>query len=121
MTTRMMSMTSMADESLALDAPRRGLAPWIAETAFVALLLLIFVSLQPFANRDTVNTAVGAGAAESAGSTLGQVCYLLTFGVLAMSAVMKNGIRAANAVPILFAVLLAWCATTAVWATEPSV
>ena len=113
-------MTTTADDHSALE-PRRGFAPWIAETAFVALLLLIFVSLQPFAERDTVNTAVGAGMAESAGSTLRQVCYLLTFAVLLTSAVAKHGIRAANAVPILFAVLLAWCAMTSIWATEPSV
>jgi O-antigen ligase len=117
----MLSMTSTAGNQIALETPRRGFAPWIAEAAFVALLLLIFVSLQPFAERDTVNTAVGASAAESAGSVLRQICYLLTFGVLVMSAVMKHGIKAANAVPVIFAVLLAWCAMTAIWATEPSV
>lgn len=114
-------MTSMADDPIALEAPQRGFAPWIAETAFVALLLLIFVSLQPFAERDTVNTAIGAAAAESAGSIARQICYLLTFGVLLISAVAKHGIKAANAVPIVFAVLLAWCAMTSFWAMEPSV
>jgi O-antigen ligase len=117
----MLSMTDTAGNQIALATPRRGFAPWIAEAAFVALLLLIFVSLQPFAERDTVNTAIGAGTAESAGSVLRQICYLLTFGVLLTSAVMKHGIKAANAVPIIFAVLLAWCAMTAIWATEPSV
>ncbi len=114
-------MTSMAGNTIALHTPRRGFAPWSAETAFVALLLLIFVSLQPCAVRDTVNTAVGAGTAESAGSTLRQICYLLTFAILLTSAVMRHGIKAANAVPVLFAVLLAWCAVTAIRATEPSV
>jgi exopolysaccharide production protein ExoQ len=110
-----------ADNQIMRATPQRGVASWVAEAAFVALLLLIFVSLQPFAERDTVNTAVGAGTAESAGSTLRQICYLLTFGVLVTAAVMKSGIRAANAVPVLFAVLLVWCAMTSYWATEPSV
>ena len=117
----MQPMVTMAANPIALEQSRRGLAPWIGETAFVALLLLIFVSLQPFAERDTINTAVGAGTAESAGSVLRQICYLLTFAVLLTTAAMKHGVRAANAVPVIFAVLLAWCAITAIWATEPSV
>jgi O-antigen ligase len=117
----MAPVTSMTDNQIALATPRRGFAPWIAEAAFVALLLLIFVSLQPFAERDTVSTAVGAGAAESAGSALRQICYLLTFAVLFFSAVMKRGVKVANAVPVIFAVLLAWCAVTGLWATEPGV
>jgi O-antigen ligase len=110
-----------AGNSISFDAPRRNVATWVAEVAFVTLLLLIFVSLQPFAERDTINTAVGAATAESAGSTLRQVCYLLTFGTLATAAIMKNDVRAANAVPVLFAALLIWCAMTSYWATEPSV
>jgi O-antigen ligase len=119
----MQPMVSMADNSIALQraAPQRGPAPWIAETALVVLLLLIFVSLQPFAVRDTVNTAVGAGAAEAAGSVLRQISYLLTFAILLTCAVMKRGIHAANAGPVIFALLLIWCATTALWATEPAV
>jgi O-antigen ligase len=117
----MLSMTDMAGNQIALDRRERGFAPWIAEMAFVALLLLIFVSLQPFAERNTVDTAVGASAAESAGSALRQICYLLTFGVLVISAIAKHGIKAANAVPVMLAVLLAWCAMTSFWATEPSV
>jgi O-antigen ligase len=119
----MQPMVSMAGNSIALQrvAPQRGPAPWIAETALVVLLLLIFVSLQPFAVRDTVNTAIGAGAAEAAGSVLRQISYLLTFAILLTCAVMKRGIRAANAVPVIFALLLVWCATTALWATEPAV
>src|SRR6202012_5446296 len=112
-----MAMTHTAENQIARHAQQRGFAPWIAEAAFVALILLIFVSLQPFAERDTVNTAVGAGTPESAGSVLRQICYLLTFAVLATSAVMRHGIKAANAVPILFAVLLAWGVMTAGWAT----
>jgi O-antigen ligase len=119
----MQPMVSMAGNSIALQraAPQRGPAPWIAETALVVLLLLIFVSLQPFAVRDTVNTAVGAGAAESAGSVLRQASYLLTFAILLSCAAMKRGVQAAHAVPVIFALLLIWCATTALWATEPGV
>jgi O-antigen ligase len=119
----MQPMVSMAGNSIALQraAPQRGPAPWIAETALVVLLLLIFVSLQPFAVRDTVNTAVGAGAAESAGSVLRQASYLLTFAILLSCAAMKRGVQAAHAVPVIFAILLIWCATTALWAAEPSV
>ena len=117
-----MTMQAMtADNPIAFETPQRGAASWVAEAAFVALLLLIFVSLQPFAERDTVNTAVGAGTAESAGSVLRQICYMLIFGVLVTAAVMKHGVRAANAVPVLFAVLLVWCAMTSYWATEPDV
>jgi O-antigen ligase len=117
----MAPVTSMTDNQIALAAPRRGFAPWIAEAAFVALLLLIFVSLEPFAVRTAADTGVGAAAMVSTGSTLRQVCYLLTFAVLLTSAVMKHGVKAANAVPVLFAILLAWCAMTGLWATEPSV
>jgi O-antigen ligase len=119
----MQPMVSMADNSVALQRamPQRGPAPWIAETALVVLLLLIFVSLQPFAVRDTVNTAVGAGAAEAAGSAMRQFSYLLTFAVLLTCALMKRGLDAVKVVPVIFAVLLMWCATTALWASEPSV
>lgn len=118
----MQPMVSMADNSIALHRPAsRGPSPWIAETALVVLLLLIFVSLQPFAARDTINTAVGAGAAEAAGSALRQVSYLTSFAILVVCAALKRGVRTIDAVPAMFAILLAWCAVTALWATEPSV
>jgi exopolysaccharide production protein ExoQ len=115
------TMTSVTDNQIVLQRATRGFAPWIVEAAFIALLLLIFVSLQPFAERNTVDTAVGASAAEAAGSTLRQLFYLVTFAIILVGALMKRGINAANAVPVVFAVLLAWCAMTALWATEPSV
>jgi exopolysaccharide production protein ExoQ len=111
----------MAANALALGRPQRGFAPWIAETAYVAFLLLIFVSLTPFAVRDTTDTAVGAANVEAAGSAIRQLCYLLVFGTITISAFAKRGINAIGAIPLSFAILLGWCALSSIWATDPDV
>jgi O-antigen ligase len=114
---------SMAENSIAAPAngSRTSIHPWIVEAAFVALLLLLFVSLQPFAERNTATTAVGAAEAEAAGNALRQICYLATFAIILTGALMRRGMNAVHAVPLVFAALLAWCLMTSVWAMQPDV
>ena len=113
----------MVDDGIALGktAPERGFATWILEPAFVALLLLIFVGLTPFAVRNSVDTATGAANFAGAGDALRQISYLTTFAIILAGALTKRGLYAVNAVPIVLAVLLAWCVLTAHWAAVPGV
>jgi exopolysaccharide production protein ExoQ len=96
------------------------LAPWVVESAFVALLLLAFVGLSPFLPPKTVSQ-FGGVAETGAGDALRQVCYLTVFAVLSLGALQKRGFSFLRAVPVVLALLLLWCAASAAWAAEPAI
>ena len=54
--------------SPAIALPRGRFAPWLAETAFVALLLMVFIGLMPFAPRDPATLAIGESGFAGAGA-----------------------------------------------------
>jgi exopolysaccharide production protein ExoQ len=95
--------------------------PWIAEAAYLALLLLVFVGLSPFAVRELNALALGQDINAGKGDIARQICYFLVFAVIAASALHRRGLQAIRAVPVLLAVLLAWCALSALWSIEPAV
>ncbi|HEY6578352.1 MAG TPA: O-antigen ligase family protein [Rhizomicrobium sp.] len=101
-------------------APAR--AAWsLADTAFVCFLLLIFVTLQPFAPRDPVTLAGGESGFTGAGDAARQGAYLASFLLVAFVAVRAHGFRALLCVSPPFAALLGWCALSTVWAAAPDV
>lgn len=108
-------------EAYAGPRPRTLIAPWITETAFVGFLLLIFVTLEPFAPRDPAVLALGESGFSGAGDLWRQVLYLGVFAVIFASALDKRGLAAVEAVPLLLMVLLAWCVMSAMWAGEPGI
>ena len=96
-------------------------APWIAEAAFLALLLLIFVTLTPFQVRDPNQLALGESGFSGAGDVWRQVLYLGVFAVIAISAFDKRGFGLVRAVPLTLAILLVWCVASAQWAAAPGI
>jgi O-antigen ligase len=106
--------------TLRLEAIPLRIAPWISEAAFVALLLLGFVGLTPFSPPPSV-AEFGGAAVGGAGDALRQVFYVIVFGVLLLSALQKRGLATIAVMPVLLALLLAWCAASALWAAEPGV
>jgi O-antigen ligase len=96
---------------------RRGL---FADAAFVAFLLLIFVTLKPFAVRDVAALSLGDNGT-GAGDVWRQVCYLTIFTALAAAAFQSVNSRIVTAVPPLLALLLGWCLLTTFWSRTPDV
>lgn len=113
----------MANDGLPAGALRAGLRsePWLSQAAYVALLLLVFVGLAPFAVRDTATLASGRDINTGAGDLARQICYLLVFAVIVGCALQQRGLQAFAAVPLSLAILLAWCLLSALWAIEPDV
>ena len=92
----------------------------LCEFGFVLFLLLIFVTLKPFAIRDVAVLPPGdSGSGEA--NVWRQVCYLGAFALIALSAWRSLGARMIQAVPAVLAVLLAWCLATALWAQTPEI
>lgn len=91
-----------------------------AELAFVAFLLLIFVTLRPFAIRDMSLLPLG-DSGNGQGDALRQVCYLSVFGAITLAAWRSAGTRILFAVPISLALLLGWCLLSSRWAETPDI
>jgi O-antigen ligase len=108
----------MASDVL-LAPPRVRVETWIAETAFVLFLLLVFVSLTPFMARD--QTLLAMGEVGGAGDALRQVSYIAVFSVIALCAYRKFGAEMISLVPLLLGLMLLWCLLSAAWADAPGV
>ncbi len=107
-----------------LALPLRDAAPLrqrLAEGAFLVFLLLIFVTLQPFAARDALTLSGGESGFVGAGDVLRQVAYLGAFALVLLAAVQAVGWRAFTCISPVFALLLAWCTLSALWAAAPDV
>jgi exopolysaccharide production protein ExoQ len=112
----------MVNESfgLSFNAPRRLEQTILPSLAFFALLLLIFVGLEPFTPPASV-AAFGGVAETSRGDTLRQAAYLSVFAIILVCAIQRRGILALRAVPLTMGLLLLWCVASSFWAAEPDV
>lgn len=113
----------MASEAAALPAvfPRPQSSLSVADAALICFLLLVFVTLDPFATRDPATLAKGGIALSGAGNAIRQAAFLGSFLLVAFAAVRANGFRALNCLSPLFAALLFWCVLSALWAGTPAV
>lgn len=103
----------------AIDAPRVRADQWIAEAAFVAFLLLVFIGLQPFAPRFPEVPVLNAAGGQ--GDFLRQASFLAVFSVIALCAVRKYGLQAIVLLPGFLSLMLGWCLLSAFWADEGAV
>ncbi|MGH6888043.1 MAG: O-antigen ligase family protein [Rhizomicrobium sp.] len=113
----------MASEAAAFRAapPSAQSSLGFADAALLCFLLLIFVTLAPFATRDPATLSTGGLASNGAGNAIRQVTFLGSFLLLAVAGVRANGFRALNCLSPLFAALLIWCALSAWWGAAPHV
>src|SRR3954468_17612915 len=116
----MPSSTAREAAAFAASSPARSRSMGFADAAFVSFLLLIFVTLKPFAIRDMAVLPLG-DSGTGAGDALRQLAYLTVFAALAIAAFQKNGTRMFVAMPALLVVLLSWCLVTCIWAPAPDV
>ena len=116
----------MANDAFAARlGPQRGFVPQrtierttMASLGFIALLLLVFVGLTPFAPLPSPT----AGAAQSAhGDALRQILYLLVLAPIGLAALQRLGFGAMRAIPFSIFVLLGWCLLSASWSAVPDV
>src|SRR5579862_7365511 len=112
----------MAGDAIAVRPPltRPRIETTFAECAFVLFLVLVFISLRPFAPRDPAALAAAA-AGLGAGDMMRQLAYLTVFALISLAALQRIGLRAILPMAPSLACLLAWCALSALWATAPDV
>jgi len=113
----------MANDAITISfMPFRGaITLRLAECAFLAFLLLIFVSLSPFAIRDPLEMATAKSAAGAAGDAWRQLSYAGAFAAIVYSALRERGIQAVQSLAPALALLLVWCLASAAWSAEPDI
>lgn len=111
----------MANEGLAVDVNRVQQASWSDEAVLLVFLLLAFVGLSPFAVHAPAVTAFGEVGTTGAGDLARQLCYLAVFVAIVIGALRTLRMEALSLVPVLLALLLAWCLLSAAWSGEPGV
>jgi O-antigen ligase len=94
---------------------------WAADAGYLAFLLLIFVSLSPFAIRDPVALSLGESGFAGTGDVVRQVAFLSVFVWILFSAWRIQGVALFNSVSPLLLALVAWCLLSACWAAVPDV
>ena len=111
----------MANESFAASyaPPRDVTRSLIAEIAFVALLLVMFVGLSPFA--PPVEPASVAASTSSPGDSIRQILFLAIFFSVVATAAMTRGRDALRIVPPALLTMLAWCVLSAFWSAVPDI
>ncbi len=105
----------MANETFAVNfiAPPRVERTTLASIAFFGLLLLVFVGFQPFTPPPP---GVASAATSGEGDISRQICYLLVFGLVIITALQRRGLGALRALPPLLLLLEIWCMSSALWA-----
>src|ERR1700751_2198317 len=106
----------MAADAAAIARPRSpARTGWrLTDSAFVLVLLLVFVGLSPFATRDPI--ALAAGGTTGTGDIARQIAYSGAFLFIGFAAMRAKGFGVLAAIPPLLALLLFWCLISAAWA-----
>lgn len=104
----------------AVTAPRLRFGA--IDAVFVALLLLAFVGMQPFAIRNpATDLQTGPYQMTGGGDSIRQVVYLLIFASVVVAAFLRRGAGLVTLVPPMLLALLAWCLMSAAWAAAPDI
>jgi exopolysaccharide production protein ExoQ len=112
----------MAHDALSPGLARPRIEPWILDAAFLALLLLSFVGMQPFALRNpATDLELGPYTVTGGGDTLRQAFYGLLICSIGAFAFLRRGLSMVRAVPPMLIVVLLWCLLSASWAAAPDV
>ncbi|HTT97995.1 MAG TPA: O-antigen ligase [Rhizomicrobium sp.] len=112
----------MAHDTLTYAPAKPRLEAWLIDAAFLGLLLLAFVGVQPFAERNpATDLQMGPYTATGGGDWVRQAFYAAVFLSIGAVAFFRKGLGLVKAVPPMILVTLLWCAVTALWATAPDV
>lgn len=102
------------------EATSHATVALLATTAYLLLLLLVYVGLTAFSPPPLVSQFGGVQEA-SKGDLLRQILYLGAGALALLAAVRMRGLDAVRAMPIPMALMLVWCMASALWAPEPGV
>jgi O-antigen ligase len=112
----------MAHESLSTGLARPRIEPWIMDAVFLALLLMSFIGMQPFALRNpATDLEMGPYTVTGGGDSIRQALYLVLILAAGCFALFRRGLGIVQIVPPMLIVLLAWCLFSASWAAAPDV
>jgi O-antigen ligase len=111
----------MANESFAAShaSPRDASRSLTAEIAFVALLLVLFVGLTPFA--PPAEPLSVAASAPAPGDTIRQILFLAIFFPVVLAAALARGWDTLSIVPPALLAMLAWCFLSVFWSEVPDI
>ncbi|HEX2591120.1 MAG TPA: O-antigen ligase [Rhizomicrobium sp.] len=108
----------MASDVAIRAVPQIRTDQWIAEAVFVAYLLLVIVTLTPFAPRPPEVVLTDAGGQ---GDALRQIAFVSIFAATVLCAFRKFDFAMVTLVPFALLLLLGWCLLSATWAAEGAV
>ena len=112
----------MAHEAASTPLARQRFSFGIMDAVFLALLLLAFVGMQPFALRNpATDLQTSPYQMTGSGDAIRQVFYLLIFASVVVAAFLRRGFAIATIVPPMLTLLLGWCLLSATWAAAPDV
>jgi exopolysaccharide production protein ExoQ len=112
----------MAHEAVSPPLSRPRFSFGIMDAVFLALLLLAFVGMQPFALRNpATDLQTSPYQMTGSGDAIRQILYLLIFLSVVVAAFLRRGFAIAAIVPPMLTVLLGWCLLSATWAAAPDV
>lgn len=113
----------MADNALSASQIELGARSesFLADVSYLAFLLLIFVSLSPFAPRDPVALASGESGFAGSGDVIRQIVFLGVFASIVVSSWRMHGRSPISGISPTLLILLAWCLLSASWAAESDV
>lgn len=94
-----------------------GLAPAAATAGFVALTLLMIVTLQPFVPPVGLSQT---GNVHLAGDAMRQVCAVSVLAVIVLAGLKLRGLSIFGVLPLTLLLLLTWCLGSALLANEPA-
>ena len=117
----------MANESLNPGLARPSVMPWIVEGAFLALLLLSFIGMQPFALRNpATDLEMGPYSVTGGGDAVRQSLYLVLVLCIGGFALLQRRLGVVRTVPPMLIAAAEWsvAATRAVndgWEVVPAI
>lgn len=116
---------NMPSATVASASPRADARKWgiretqLAEIAYLAFLLVVFITITPFPPPISASDASATGS--GAGDSVRQIAYLGVFALVLGTAALRLGLSALRAIPLLFVLVLAWCVLSSGWSLEPDV
>lgn len=117
----MNTLSSTALEQRFPSRPRMLVSTGVIEVVYVVLLLFAFVGFDILASRDPISVSGGAANLNGGGDVFRQLCYIVTFGILAVAAIERRGFGIFSIVPLSLLALLVWCAASSIWAPDMNV
>jgi exopolysaccharide production protein ExoQ len=108
----------MASDYALGQVSRTERPPLLALAGYLAILVLLYVGLDPF-SPPAVVSQFGSASISTGGDSARQLAYMVTAGLVLAGAISLHGAAALRAIPLTILLLLCWCLASALWAQDP--